>query len=926
MAETEAPAAPVNYLDVKLHDVHSLPPAWWSDGRPPAFAEHPFRYEVSFSIDGENTYTFKHGRLLQELPQYESYIAGATPPPLPSEVNEMLRHIREVPDSPNLPSAATSKATAASFPRTEGGGEAPVEAKLLWITTPAAEAASVSSEEQGTKRRRRTVSPPAAEEVPPPAVPADEEIPPCVIRVPLEEQHVAALESLVLSGKPLELRFARVLKGGVPTDWEDTQQWYFRAVIPVDLAPFAEPGSLQLIEAVPLLPLKEPAQAEEKGRKKSSKRPKSAAPSLLFEEPDMEAQHPYVTYNTSALVSLRLEKTLTRLASDRVRPLLKPSNLVPKRAPPSKPYQDSTWQFTEVVEAIAEKIMQDYRAAVAKGEGTTKEELFESFQTSGQLAAYKEQLTPLVMKVVREKFLCSPDASEEVMSELTNELYVYLMDCVHTTLNKTTVTLGRSVISDAGRVAAEAGAEAEAAVGAPHPVEEDLSGVTERTWLERAEEAETLREYGQAAKCHQARIASCSSSANFAAVWTDAANFFVRTVEATHAEECYREAIAHDPTYVAALLGYGDLLLAHSRFEEAAVYLHAAADVAADALCWGHISLLCDLHVLALEQGPQYEAKRAYWEREGALAMKEAMGATVEVDYNEVSLAVSDYLLRLHHPELANVCLSRCRSGPKTEVLYARLFMLCEQYEEALTTLSNAEGLESCADAVGLLRGECHASLGHNDEAVREYKQVLCREDVVPDRRFGPSYIHLGNLLIAAGRYADALGVFTLGIQAWPCSLMWLGAGIAYYRMRRLDAAEECLSESNTLNNINPRTWAYLALVCLHKDRVELEMVLQQAIMQGLSDAALLTELGRDLVRASYVKLGEGCLRKAIAIEKDAGRANSAKSCTAMYYLAGAIEGARQQQAKDMYAEVVRHSQNEFLRARAEEQMQLLSK
>ncbi|ESL11698.1 hypothetical protein TRSC58_00545 [Trypanosoma rangeli SC58] len=917
MEESKALETPVNYLDVKLHGVQNLPPGWLADGRPPAFAEHPFRYEVSFSIDGENTYTFKHGRLLQELPQYESYIAGATPPPLPSEVNEMLRHIREVPDSSNLPSAATSKVTAPSFGKSEGREEPPVEAKVLWITTPAADAVSVSSEEQGTKRRRRTASPPATEDVMPPAVPTDEDIPPCVIRVPLAEQHVAALEALVLGGKPLELRFARVLRGGVPNDWEDTQQWYFRAAIPVDLSPLAEPGSLQLIESVPLMPLKEFAQAEEKGRKKSSKRPKSGAPSLLFEDLDMEAQHPYVTHNTSALVSLRLEKTLTRLPCDRVRPLLKPSNLVPTRAPSSKKHQDTTVQFTDVVEVIAEKIMRDYRAAEMKGEGITKEQLFESFQTSGQLVAYKEQLTPLVMKVVREKFLCNPGASEEVLSELTNELYVYLMDCVHTTLNNTTGNLGRSVTSDDGH---------RAAGGTPQPEKEDVYGAVEYMWLERAEEAETLREYGQAAKCHQTRIASCSSSANFPAVWNDAANFFVRIADATHAEQCYREAIAHDPTYVPALLGYGDLLLVHSRFEEAAVYLHAAADTSPDALCWGHLSLLCDLHVLALEQGPQYESKRAYWEREGALAMKEAMGATEEVDYNEVSLFVSEYLLQLHHPELANVCLSRCRSGPKTEVLYARLFMLCEQYQDALSSLKNAEGLESCADTVGLLRGECHASLGHNDEAVREYKQVLCREGVIPNRLYGPSYIHLGNLLIAAGHYSDALGVFTLGIQAWPCSLMWLGAGIAYYRMRQLDAAEECLSESNTLNNINPRTWAYLALVCLHKGRVELEVVLQQAIMQGLSDAALLTEIGRDLVRASHLKLGEGCLRKAMAMEKDAGRATSATSCTAMYYLAGAIGDARQQEANDMYAEVVRHSQNQILRTRAEEQMQLLAK
>ncbi|KAH9597499.1 hypothetical protein LSM04_000097 [Trypanosoma melophagium] len=913
MAQTEAAREAVNYMDVKLHNVHNIPGNWWAEGKPPGFPEHPFRYEVSFSIDGEKNYAFTHGRLLLPLLQYESYIEGATPPPLPSTVNEMLQHIREVPDTPVLTSATSTKAGGASMKRMEED-ETPKEPKILWVITPAADAAATATEEQGGRRRKKGLAASTTEEVATvPSIPNEDDAPPCVIRVPLYEEDLTVLDTMLLSGRPLQLHFTRVLKGDAPQDWEDSQEWYFRADILLDLSPFSEPGSLQLMEDVPLLPVKDPAHMEEKIKKRASKRPKSGSPGLLFEEIDTEAQHPYIVHNTSATLSVCLEKTLTRLAMDRVRPALTPANLIPTRAPPKKEFQDSTRQFADVVEAIAKKLMHDYRDAKKNNNEANKEDLFATFQTTGQLAAYKEQLTPLVVKVVREKFLREPDASREAISQLTNELYVYLLNCVHAKLRDMTESSDYETKSNSSAV----------------PVmteKQDLSsGFTGPMWLERAEEAETLREYGLAAQCHQARIATCNSSENFPDIWNDTAAFFARIGDATRAEQCYREAIAYNPLHVPSLLGYGDLLLEYSRFDEAAVFLHAAVDIDPSALSWGHLSLLCDLHVLALEQGPQYESKRARWEREGTLAMKEAMGATEEVDFNDVNLSVAEYLLKLHHTDLANVCLSRCRPGGRTEVLYARLFALCKRYETALGALKEGENLEPYEDEIEILRGDCNAALGRREEAIYAYMRVLCRKGETPKRCFGPSYIHLGNLLIEAGRYNDALGVFTLGIQAWPCSVMWLGAGIAYYRMSKTDAAEECLSESNTLNNSNPRTWAYLALVCLRKERAELEVVLQQAITQGLSDAALLTELGRDLVRASRVKLGELCLRKAFALEREAGRATSEISCTSMYYLATALEGNQQREAKELYATVMKESKNEVLRAKAEEQLQNLS-
>ncbi|CBH15204.1 hypothetical protein, conserved [Trypanosoma brucei gambiense DAL972] len=903
----------VNHMDIKVHGIQNVPPSWWSDGKHPTYPEHPFRYEVSFTIDGNQTFTLANGRLLQYLPQYRDYIENAALPPLSSTAKDVLRQMHEVPEAPTKGKSISTTKTTGNSQAVED--DAQPEARIIWITPPTSERAPTPSEELLGKRRKKTAGNSVGEDLTPVAVPEDDDTPPCMIRMPLDERHIMALESMMLSGRPLELKFTRVLRPGLPTEWEDKQEWYFRAIIPVDLAPLSDPGSRELSADIQLQPVKAAVRTEEV--KKTSKRSKNMSQGLRHEEIDTEGEHPYVTCKTSAVVSIELEKTLVQLPKDRIRPAVLPTNLIPKRPPPRKEFRDSTRQFSDMVASIAERMMHDCAALQDADSERKEEEILEVFENSGRLESYKEQLLPLVVNVVREKFLSDKDASPDVISRLTNELYVHLLNSIHCTLHNMVEGMSTPEQENANRVAT-----AKPSTASPQGPDDGIDYV----WLERAEEAETIRDYARATRCHQARIASCACAESFPDVWYDAASYFVRIGETTRAEQCFREAISHDPTHAPSLMAYGALLLTFDRFDEATVYLQAAVDAKPSSLSWGLISLLCDMHVLNLERGPRYESQRAHWEHEGTIAMREALSFSTDVDHTSVSKEVADYLLKLQHPGLANISLTRCSRGGHTEVLYARLFALGEQYNEALETLKNGEGLEPYIEEVTILRGDCYAALGRSDEAIREYKSVLCAKDKEPRRRFGPSYIHLGNLLITAGCYNDALGAFTIGIQAWPCSLTWLGAGIAYYRLNKIDAAEECLSESNTLNNTNPRTWAYLSLVCLRKERVELKTVLRQAIMQGLADPGLLTELGRDLVRACMGELGESCLRKALAVERECGREDSAVCCTAMYYLAGAVEGNNAEEAWMLYTAVANKTMDEVLRAKAEEQLAALGK
>lgn len=210
--------------------------------------------------------------------------------------------------------------------------------------------------------------------------------------------------------------------------------------------------------------------------------------------------------------------------------------------------------------------------------------------------------------------------------------------------------------------------------------------------------------------------------------------------------------------------------------------------------------------------------------------------------------------------------------------------------------------------------------------------EVVATEGAAHTRLFFVrGYMRLGSLLLAAAKYKDALGVFSLGLQVWPgCSVLWLGAGIAYHRMGNAIAAEECLNESNCLDPLNPRTWAYLALLAMQNaggsgggggtmstTPVELEQCLQQAMVHGLNDAALWAELGRELLLSARMpQLSEVCLRRAME-SKD-----SQLVSTCAYHLAHALAHMyRWEEAKMMLEQVVRTSRNEVLKAKAEEEL-----
>jgi tetratricopeptide (TPR) repeat protein len=916
-------APPANYVDVKLHGVYNIPATWAAEsGAAPVFNDHVFRYEMTVSVAGA-VHTFKNGRVLQNLPVYSEYVAGAKlPPVVPNLDEEDQDDATDVPstaplapnrrsDSPadgdndgtSPPLTGRSHATEGDKAGQAGGTEPPA---VLWVLGP--EVDTELKDDAGKKdskpapKKGATAAPPPPPEVVKPILPSATGAPPCVARFALSLDQLSVFEEQVESLAPLTFTFRRILRAGAPADWEDTQEAKFVARVDLSLKGLTEPGSKVLDANVPLEPVvSEATLGDDKGGKAAKKAPpkksKGTAPAILTEELDPSEPHPYAASKTYAHITLTAFTPVTRLPQGRPRPELQPSDMIPKRLLPPRRPVEATKRFSQEVEGLVARIVRDYRHhRDTQVPGSTTEDLratfLQSLSTSGRSRVYQDLLVPSVQGIVKETFIRKSAPSPEEMDKVSNELYTYLLDHMHLTLNRS--------------FAPPSASEANAA----------LEGDPVERWRRLATEAEVMQEFAVAARFHQERLVQCRSrngEADLPDVWCEYAEFCLRVRDALKAEQAYREALAIDMAHLPSLIGYGALLLGRQRFREAEVFLQSAVDLDGNAITWGCLALHHDMLLLSLADSAHEEQRRVVCRRESKYAMTQAVRTNGENSTpSAVYEALGKHLLGLHHEELANVCLSRAPKSPASDILMAKVFKQTNQHEEAVSILQDViQQNPNNADA-RLLLGDVFAAMGgRSAEAEQQYDAAL---RIDPLCGTGPSYVRLGNMYVALGKHKDALSAFLMGAKVWPCGLTWLGVGIAYYRMDDLVRAEQALSESNVLNCLNPKTWAYLALVCLRQRREdEGDQAFNQAIKQSLADPHLVAEVGSEQMRLGRHKIAEACFRRSIALNDDCNtRMHLARILVAMTRLAD---------AREEYAYVARHTTNEAQRARAEDQL-----
>ncbi|KAL8611122.1 hypothetical protein ACOMHN_064412 [Nucella lapillus] len=274
---------------------------------------------------------------------------------------------------------------------------------------------------------------------------------------------------------------------------------------------------------------------------------------------------------TRPLVPKRPPEELAR----RVAEYIPPRPAFPKRINSAeKAVDDYQGQIASVAALILEEFREMFGEEM-KTEATQTNEAMEErrqklmyhLNSSGKYFAFKEQLKHAVIKIVREKYLKTTNFDDrQQLQTFLSELYVYLVDQMHESLNKVLQIEDQPPI--------------------PAPL------TTSAQLKHFAREAEVNHNYQLATKYYQERIIREEGNPDN---WFDFGTFCLLINNVSKAEECFQKCISINQRHMDGLMLYGVVCTLAERNEEAETFFEAATNVDPKSImAWTMLGLFYD--------------------------------------------------------------------------------------------------------------------------------------------------------------------------------------------------------------------------------------------------------------------------------------------------------------------------------------------
>ncbi|XP_076442365.1 cilia- and flagella-associated protein 70-like isoform X3 [Babylonia areolata] len=274
---------------------------------------------------------------------------------------------------------------------------------------------------------------------------------------------------------------------------------------------------------------------------------------------------------TSPLVPKRPPEELAR----RVAELIPPRPAFPKRTDcAERAVEDYHGQIASVANLILEEFREMFGQEIKNAAEETNEameqrrqKLMYHLNSSGKYFAFKEQLKHSVIKIVREKYLKTTNFDDrQQLQTFLSELYVYLVDQMHESLNKVLQIEDQPPI--------------------PPPL------TTNAQLKHFAREAEVNKDFDLATKYYQERIVRDEVDADN---WFDFGTFCLYINNISKAEECFHKCISINQRHMDGLMLYGVVCTLAERNEAAETFFEAATNVEPkNILAWTMFGLFYD--------------------------------------------------------------------------------------------------------------------------------------------------------------------------------------------------------------------------------------------------------------------------------------------------------------------------------------------
>ncbi|KAK9542292.1 hypothetical protein VZT92_000167 [Zoarces viviparus] len=310
----------------------------------------------------------------------------------------------------------------------------------------------------------------------------------------------------------------------------------------------------------------------------------------------------YGAAKTYIIIEIALEKPLVPKPSPeelsrRVKALITPRTSLP--AGPGRAERavlDFHRQVGNVVDCVSQQYGELFGAGCKPPENCSREQMnvqmMGSLNDSGRYLAFKEQMKHAVVRIVRDKMQrTEPFTDPQELKLFVSQLYVYLVDEMHTALNK---IYSDDVVDD------------------DSPDKIQLSSSQLRHF---AREAQLTGDYQQAAQYYQELVVRHPNEPSHRFEW---GSFHMQTGDYVKAKECFHNAVSVQQAHQPSLMMCGVLAAMFERYKEAKTFLERATSIdPPSVVAWTLLGLLHEM------QNNSILAERAFLEAEGKRSKEE---------------------------------------------------------------------------------------------------------------------------------------------------------------------------------------------------------------------------------------------------------------------------------------------------------------
>lgn len=649
------------------------------------------------------------------------------------------------------------------------------------------------------------------------------------------------------------------------------------------------------------------AEADEKNKKK--KKDEEQEDEETPTEPDY-----YAAKGSQIEVTISLLRPLVPMSTV---PKLRPKDLIKPRSPPVRPSPTPTEEFQVEIREMLSFLAKEFCHAADEhgweedGSRDRKREMLYNINKGGAYRELKEKLKPSIVKILRMRMAAdkqqqggtldlSTGIPEEELPRVASQLYMYLLDMLHVTMNKEFQI--RAPVPAVTR-------KMENSI--PHQKElklTDLGSLNPSQLKVLADEKELLEEFSTASEYHQRRVAMSSegrvenpnvwSPIDCAEHWHDYAMFWLRVGNQEEGQKCLKEAIAIDCNHSLSLLAYLAVLLDKGDLKPAEVFSRALLELHPNTF------LICAIDGLYLDRAEEkalsdeayqsaqdkYEAlvetlatadaaagagsERSTMQREDPL-IRQIFGE--KFPEGSLLVHVARYLLSVRCVDLAMFVLQReneTNGGSKwLDLQWAQAYRFLTPNSDHYQAIQSAQ---QCI-AQGKTEGEvieAFAVFGHVEwengrfeEAIRAYETY---QEWEPETSDPLILCRLGGYYQQQQQWQQAEQVFLRLAQERPSASAWFGVGMSLMEQQQLDQAQRAFEQANLLDNTNPRVWGGLTSLHLLTNNLEAaKKCFRYTLALALNDPSIFRNIGLQYMQKGYLNLALEALTRSLSLQED---------------------------------------------------------